>query len=99
MLAEEGAAMPVWDTHETLPQDQPAEFPLDAFFIPEYARSVVTSAPGDGDEIAGRVAERLDELSRRVRERGLTALGETTDPDELTRLLAGVIAGFVTRRA
>jgi hypothetical protein len=56
---------------------------------------------GTGDapaaSLAERVAARLESLARDVRASGVAALGATDDADELSRLLAGVVAGFVAR--
>ncbi|CAN5848157.1 hypothetical protein BH23GEM9_BH23GEM9_04650 [soil metagenome] len=76
-------------------------FPMEAFFVPAQAQRV----PVGYDEhrhVAERVAVRLEELADNVRRRGLSALGpvsrdEHTNLDELSRLIAAVIAGFFAR--
>jgi hypothetical protein len=48
-------------------------------------------------DVTERVAARLEELAREVRSRGIAALGAAENADELSRLIAGVIAGFLAR--
>jgi hypothetical protein len=48
-------------------------------------------------DVTERVAARLEELAQEVRARGIAALGAAENADELSRLLAGVIAGFLAR--
>jgi hypothetical protein len=47
--------------------------------------------------VTERVATRLETLAAEVRISGLAALGAADDSDELSRLLAGVITGFLAR--
>jgi hypothetical protein len=47
--------------------------------------------------VADRVAARLESLAAEVRASGIGALGAADDADELSRLLAGVVAGFMAR--
>jgi hypothetical protein len=49
--------------------------------------------------VAERVATRLESLAAEVRTSGIAALGAADDSDELSRLLAGVITGFLARDA
>ena len=72
------------------------EFPLDAFIIPEDAKRLPTGYDLRHDE-SEHVAERLEQLARQVRTRGLAGLGSAAGSDELARVIAGAIADFVGR--
>jgi hypothetical protein len=96
---DEGAATPAADEHGD--EDQPeadAAFPIEAFFVPGDSQRI-PSGYHDADHraIAARVAARLEEMAAQVRQEGIAALGATKDADELTRLIAGVVAGFFAR--
>jgi len=95
-LLEEGSAEPAWDNGEEI-SGGPAEFPLDAFIIPEDSQRLPSGYEAEHDAIAERVASRLDELARQVRARGLPQLGAAPGADELSRLIAAVVAGYVGR--
>ena len=73
-----------------------ASFPLDAFFIPDDAQRLPTGYDLAHDE-AEHLADRLEQLARQVRARGLGALGEAAGHDELTRAIAAAVAGYVQR--
>jgi hypothetical protein len=53
--------------------------------------------PAEHRAMAERVASRLEETARLIRERGIGALGGAHGGDELTRLIAAVAAGFFAR--
>jgi hypothetical protein len=48
----------------------------------------------DRQDMDARVADRLEALAARVRQEGLSALGNVPDQDELARLIGAVVAGF-----
>jgi hypothetical protein len=110
-VREEGSAMAAWDSgddgaatpaaDERGEEDQPeadAAFPIEAFFVPGDSQRI-PSGYDDAEHraIAARVAARLEEMAAQVRQYGIAALGATKDADELTRLIAGVVAGFFAR--
>jgi hypothetical protein len=70
-----------------------AGFPLDAFIVP------AAQPGGFNQEISGAVADRLEALARQIRMHGLESLGTGRDTDELARLVAALVSGFVSRRA
>lgn len=96
MAQEEGSAEPAWDNGEEI-AGGPADFPLDAFIIPEDTQRLPTGYDEEHHAIAERVALRLDEIARRVRTGGLAELGAAPASDELTRLIATVVAGHLGR--
>jgi hypothetical protein len=102
-LPEQGAAMPQWsvedrDSDEAPPPPAPsAEFPLDAFFVPTDSHSVPAGYGEEHGPVAERVAARLEDMAGAVRTQGLAALGGTGATDELTRLIAAVVAGYLAR--
>jgi hypothetical protein len=87
---------------EQLALQQPAVRPgEDVWAAHAFDDRVATDA--EGRPVAERVADRLEDLARDVRRRGLTALGagvpadEEAGLDELSRLIAAVVAGFYGR--
>lgn len=95
---EEGAAVPAWDTHETLPEDKPVAFPLDAFIVPAGSQTVPNGWTDErASAFAGRIADRLEKLAGNVRAGGVNALIDATDADELSQGIARVVAGFYQR--
>jgi hypothetical protein len=96
---EEGTAEPAWDTHETLPEDQDGDFPLDAFIIPDDARTVPAGVRQINDESARFVADRLSDLAARIRTSGLGALAEASGEDALAGAIANAVALHLSRNA
>jgi hypothetical protein len=108
--AVQGAALPAWDdgtadgeAEEVAPSrgdQQLTAFPLDAFFVPLDSSSV-PNGYGEAEHraLAGRVADRLEELARALRQRGMPVLGAGGTSDELARLIAAVVAGFLLQRS
>ncbi|MBR9988840.1 MAG: hypothetical protein KFH98_03735 [Gemmatimonadetes bacterium] len=93
LLLDEVVPADPWDTEaEPDEPDDAAPFPLDAFIVPAGVQNV--SGYGDSD-VAQRVAHRLDELARRLRDDGLSSLGDTAGVDELSRVLAAIVTGYV----
>jgi hypothetical protein len=70
---------------------------LEAFRVASTPDLLPVHAPGEGRDVAERVARQLDELSRDLRENGMAALGKRTSTGELARLIAAVVAGFIAR--
>lgn len=95
LLLHEVVPADPWDKEpepdETAPR---SDFPLDAFIVPAGVRSV---GGVDDDDIARRVALRLDELARGLRDDGLSSLGSAASVDELSRVLAAIVTGYVSR--
>jgi hypothetical protein len=76
----------------------PEAFFADAFYTPHMIEQSEVDDARDAEQVmAEQVAERLADLSRQIRERGFSALAETVDPDQLSRIIAGIVAGFVAR--
>jgi hypothetical protein len=74
----------------------PDSFFADAFLPPGAMQPTDAADEQHAERImAERVAERLDDLSRMIRENGLGALGGSLHPDQLSRVLAAVVAGYV----
>jgi hypothetical protein len=104
-LPDQGAAVPAWDDgNNDVIVDSGAraasgsEFPIDAFFVPTDSKRVPMGYDdAEHREVAGRVADRLEELARAVRARGMPALGAAPTSDELAKLIAAVVAGFFAR--
>lgn len=71
------------------------DFPLNAFIVPAGVRHVPSGY--DNGDVAQRVAHRLDELARQLRIGGLRALGQAESADELSRVLAAIVTGYVSR--
>ena len=71
------------------------DFPLDAFIVPAGA----PPPSGYESDVAQKVAHRLDELARQLRSDGLAALGDAAGIDELSRVLAAVVTGYIARDA
>ncbi|CAN5606446.1 hypothetical protein BH23GEM10_BH23GEM10_06560 [soil metagenome] len=95
---EQGAAVPAWDTHETLPEDKPVAFPLDAFIVPADSQSVPNGWTDERTSaFAGNIADRLETLADSVRTGGVNALIDATDADELSQSIARVVADFYQR--
>jgi hypothetical protein len=98
LLPEDGAALPAWgdedpvgDGDDAEEADGPAgDFPLDAFFVPVDARSP-SGYHSEADAAAERLAARLEELARAIREHGIAALGAGADADALTRAVAAAV--------
>jgi hypothetical protein len=92
LLLDEVVPADPWDTEPEPDEPDSEPFPLDAFIVPAGVTGV--SRAGD-DEVALRVAHRLDELARRLRDDGLGSLGRTSGVDELSRVLAAIVTGYV----
>jgi hypothetical protein len=74
------------------------DFPLDAFFVPLDSQRVPTGYDeAEHREVAERVSGQLEELAKSIRTRGMTALGATPASDDLSKLIAAVVAGYYTR--
>lgn len=98
LLEEEGAAVSTWDMHEPLPEDSVADFPLDAFIIPEDSRSIPSGWTDErATAFANSVADRLEALALRVREDGMAALAALPDDDEISRSIGRVLAALYQR--
>ena len=96
LLLDEVVPADPWD-REPEPDEETAprsDFPLDAFIVPAGVRSV---SGFDDEDIAHRVAVRLDELARGLRDGGLRSLGGAESVDELSRVLAAIVTGYVSR--
>jgi hypothetical protein len=96
LLLDEVVAVDPWDV-EVEPDDiddARSDFPLDAFIVPAGVQNV---GGYSDDDVARQVAHRLDELARQLRDGGLTALGKTDTVDELSRVLAAIVTGYVAR--
>jgi hypothetical protein len=65
----------------------------------ETATPPVATGSEERPPVAERVASRLESLAAEVRSSGIAALGAADDSDELSRLLAGVVTGFLARDA
>jgi hypothetical protein len=77
--------------------DQKA-FPLDAFFVPTDSSRVPSGYDEDEHRrIVDGVASQLEDLAHAVRERGIGALGAASATDDLSRLIAAVVAGYYAR--
>ena len=78
-----------------------AEFPLDAFIIPEQSQRVPTGLEGKTATHAEHtpitdLADRLEKLSHRLRvEESETLLSRLAAGDKLDALLAGLLAGYL----
>lgn len=73
-----------------------AGFPLDAFIVPGGAAQL---SERYSQEISEAVADRLEALAAQIRTHGVESLGAGRDTDELARLVAALVTGFVSRRA
>ncbi|HSJ30697.1 MAG TPA: hypothetical protein VK933_04635 [Longimicrobiales bacterium] len=96
LLLDDEAPTDPWDA-DTRPRDAAdgrSDFPLDAFIVPAGVHHAPTGYDAD---VARRVALRLDELARQLRGDGLQSLGRTGSTDELSRVLAAIVTGFVAR--
>jgi hypothetical protein len=96
LLLDEVVAVDPWDV-EVEPDDiddARSDFPLDAFIVPAGVQNV---GGYSDDDVARQVAHRLDELARQLRDGGLPALGRTDTVDELSRVLAAIVTGYVAR--
>lgn len=99
LLLDEVAPVDPWDV-EAEPDDVDdvddarSDFPLDAFIVPAGVQNV---SGYDDDDVARQVAHRLDQLARQLRDGGLRALGGTDSVDELSRVLAAIVTGYVAR--
>lgn len=71
-------------------------FPLDAFIVPGGAAQL---PEGYSQEIGEAVADRLEALAGQIRTHGVESLGAGRDTDELARLVAALVTGFVSGRA
>jgi hypothetical protein len=106
-LPDQGAAVPAWDDGDNdaiidsaarAEASGSTEFPLDAFFVPTDSKRVPMGYDdAEHREVAGRVADRLEEMAQAVRARGMPALGAAPTSDELAKLIAAVVAGFFAR--
>jgi hypothetical protein len=72
-------------------------FPLNAFIVPAGVQHMPRGY--DDTDVAHRVAHRLDELAQQLRDGGLGALGTAGTVDELSRVLAAIVTGYVSRDA
>jgi hypothetical protein len=96
LLLDEVVPADPWD-REPEPDEDPAprsDFPLDAFIVPAGVPGLSGFAD---DDLARRVAVRLDELARGLRDDGLRSLGSAGSVDELSRVLAAIVTGYVSR--
>jgi hypothetical protein len=96
LLLDEVVPVDPWDV-EAEPDDGDevrSDFPLDAFIVPAGVQNV---GGYDDDDVARQVAHRLDELARQLRAGGLRALGSTDSVDELSRVLAAIVTGYLAR--
>lgn len=59
----------------------------------DVVRRAPGMAPSDADQ-SERIAARLDELARLIRVRGIAALGDELQADELGRRIAAVVTAF-----
>jgi len=96
MLEEEGSAEPAYGDEAPLVDGGREEFPLDAFIIPEHSQRLPTGYEEELAHITERIAERLEDMARQIRARGIGSLGDTQDTDELSRIMAALIAGYVS---
>lgn len=72
-----------------------ADFPLDAFFVPEHSTRIPAGYDPDVHRaVSQQVAARLDELAATIRRSGVHTIGATPSPDDLSRIVAAVVAGF-----
>jgi hypothetical protein len=71
-----------------------AGFPLDAFIVPGGAAQL---PEGYSQEIRAAVADRLEALARAIRTDGIDTLSAGRDVDELARLVAALVAGYMSR--
>jgi hypothetical protein len=93
-VAEDEAGTPETGTQP----ESAAEFPLDAFYVPADAERLPNrDADGDRPTMQERIADRLETMAAAVRSEGLAALGTAGSADELTRLVAAVVAGYIAR--
>lgn len=77
-----------------------AEFPLEAFFVPEQCtRMPAGYDPAVHRAISQQVAARLDELAVTIRSSGMHAIGATPSADDLSRIVAAVVVGFYARQS
>ncbi|HEX6132966.1 MAG TPA: hypothetical protein VFZ24_03215, partial [Longimicrobiales bacterium] len=90
---EEETARP---TRPAADRPERTDFPLDAFIVPGGTQRMPA---GYETEVAQLVARRLDDLAQQLRSDGLAALGHAHDVDELSRVFAAIIAGYVARDA
>jgi hypothetical protein len=96
LLEEEGSAEPAYGDEVPLIDGGREEFPLDAFIIPEHSQRLPTGYEEELAAMGERVAERLEDIARQIRARGIGSFGDTHDTDELSRILAALIAGYVS---
>ena len=96
LLLDEVVPVDPWDV-EAEPDERDdvrSEFPLDAFIVPAGVQNV---GGYDDEDVARQVAHRLDELARQLRAGGLRSLCSTDSVDELSRVLAAIVTGFLAR--
>jgi hypothetical protein len=96
LVLDEVAPVDPWDVEAEPDEvdDVRSDFPLDAFIVPAGVQNV---GGYDDDDVARQVAHRLDELARQLRAGGLRALGSTDSVDELSRVLAAIVTGYLAR--
>jgi hypothetical protein len=95
LLLDEVVPVDPWDVDpEPDDDDGRSDFPLDAFIVPAGVQSV---SGYDDVDVAHQVARRLDQLAQQLRDGGLRSLGETGTVDELSRVLASIVTGYVAR--
>lgn len=95
LVLDEVVASDRWQDELEPARDAAADFPLDAFIVPAGVQNVPTGY--DAEHVAQLVAHRLDVLARELRDGGLGALGNASSVDELSRVLAAIVTGYVAR--
>jgi hypothetical protein len=80
------------------------EFPMDAFIIPEDAQRVPTGMDSKASAVpehtpATELADRIEKLSHRLRvEDSKSVIEKLAAGDRLDSMLAGLLAGFLSRK-
>ena len=113
--ADEGPAAPAVpeadttsiDALEAEPAEEPVapsapatddDFPVDSFDIEGEGGVAAPAEPGAGD-MAGELADRLEDMARRLRDQGPAAAeAEMSSGDRFTALLGGLLAGYLAAR-
>jgi len=111
VFADEGVVEPVFEedvhaTEEMLAESARgnAEFPMDAFIIPEDAERLPTGVAENGEapetgerSAAGEIAARFENISKLLREEDVNELlRRLARGDKLDALLAGLLAGYLS---
>jgi hypothetical protein len=94
--ASEATAFRAWVEREPVPDESAAGGVGDAVTT-EPVGGVVDTGEREADVVARRVADRLDALARQIRSGGIASLAGTHAPDELSRLIAAVVASYIGR--